>query len=304
MGTISRQFAYNISSVIQVSTILTFINEVLDEAGITRTSDTGQLDVGSATMPGSNNTLIGYEIREFTDDISPVVLKMEWYRQNSTDRITVFITMGTGSDGTGNITDIFFPRTEIGNSNGFLQGISSWTNASLFSRGCGDSSAGNKAVMSGQWGGGGEWVFAIERWSDSAGEDTGGGVRMAWRCGNGVSFWSWVARFDGLIVPAETDGGCFPPSGQTTGQVDEDGYDSDTTLYPFFTFNFGVMMFPMRTIAGVFSSDISSESPFTGNNLGKSRKYFRCLAGSSTPRVSRGSTPSSTNFATAILWED
>lgn len=69
-----------------------FISDLLTAGGIPKTADSGQIDLTTATQPGSNNTAAGYEIRRFADTLQatkPIFFKIEYGRDggaNSTSQ--------------------------------------------------------------------------------------------------------------------------------------------------------------------------------------------------------------------------
>lgn len=87
-------------------------NEII-AAGLVQTADTGQLSVPvSAARPG-NATAAGYWIFRFNDALqatAPIFMKLEVGTSGSVDRPGIWYTVGTGSDGAGNITGVVRTR--------------------------------------------------------------------------------------------------------------------------------------------------------------------------------------------------
>jgi hypothetical protein len=113
--------------------------------GWIQASDTGQINWTTVTKPTIVNTSQGYSIFRMNDSLQstqPVFIKMEYGSSSSTLLIPAFwITIGTGSDGSGNITGVLNSRQYIasyssntGNSICYFSGSSSrwcaalWTN--------------------------------------------------------------------------------------------------------------------------------------------------------------------------------
>jgi hypothetical protein len=92
--------------------------------GIIQTTDPGQLVPSTITIPGAGNTLIGYWLFKFAD--SSIYFKLEFYTGPSSNVYNhqLYLTVGLGSDGAGNITSIGYPRTNItgGANNAFTPG--------------------------------------------------------------------------------------------------------------------------------------------------------------------------------------
>ena len=95
--------------------------------GWVQTADTGQLDWHTfVTGTQTANASWGYEIWRMNDVLqatAPVFLKLEigagsvnWYTGS------LWITVGTGSDGVGNITGVVVPRTQISDPGGSSDG--------------------------------------------------------------------------------------------------------------------------------------------------------------------------------------
>jgi hypothetical protein len=81
-----------------------FISDSLTLFGIPKTADTGQIDWGTVTTPAAANTSQGYEIRYLNDGLTPVYLKIEFGSYSAAATPSLWLTIGTGSDGAGNLT--------------------------------------------------------------------------------------------------------------------------------------------------------------------------------------------------------
>lgn len=99
------------------------LSDALTEVGFLKTTDTGQVDwTGTITVPGAN-TFGYYEIRKFNDSLSatlPMFMKIEFGTAGSSTSPAIAVTVGTASDGAGNITGRGIARqilrTNSGNS--------------------------------------------------------------------------------------------------------------------------------------------------------------------------------------------
>ncbi|RJP44508.1 hypothetical protein C4587_01855 [Candidatus Parcubacteria bacterium] len=90
----------------------------LATVGLIQTADTGQIDWVTVLRPAIN-TAAGYEIYEFADALqasAPVFIKFEFGSGTSQLRAMVWITVGTGSDGAGNITGVYINRRTCNSS--------------------------------------------------------------------------------------------------------------------------------------------------------------------------------------------
>lgn len=86
---------------------------------VPKTTDTGQINLATFVR-AAINTAAGYEIREFTDSLAataPIVIKFEYGSGAAQDRPAMWITVGTGSNGSGTITGIIMARSMVSGSN-------------------------------------------------------------------------------------------------------------------------------------------------------------------------------------------
>jgi len=93
-------------------------DSILTSAGWIQTADTGQTASGSFTGTASLTTAQGYQIWRMNDALQgtyPVFVKFEWGTGGATNYPMAWITIGTGSNGSGTITGIILARTAIGN---------------------------------------------------------------------------------------------------------------------------------------------------------------------------------------------
>lgn len=94
------------------------ISTHLAAIGLVQTADTGQINWTTATRPGVN-TVAGYEIWRFNDSLqgsAPIFFKLEYGTDSLATRPMVFITVGTGSNGSGTITGTSSTRTKCSQS--------------------------------------------------------------------------------------------------------------------------------------------------------------------------------------------
>lgn len=91
--------------------------------GLTQTADTGQVwsSGGGAigTLPGSANTSAGYVIGRFNDTLqatAPVFLRLDFGAGSPTTNPQMWITVGTGSNGSGTINGTVMTKVACGSS--------------------------------------------------------------------------------------------------------------------------------------------------------------------------------------------
>ena len=79
--------------------------------GWTQTADTGQINLTTVTKPAGANTKQGYEIWEMADSLqatAPCTIRIDYGSGAAATYLGVWLTLGTGSDGSGNITGKLF----------------------------------------------------------------------------------------------------------------------------------------------------------------------------------------------------
>lgn len=98
------------------------VSAAIVASGLTVTADTGQINWTTVTRPTAANTKAGYEIYRFNDTAQatyPIYLRIDYgsSAQASGQGPATWLTVGTGSDGAGNITGtgLGMPVTQSGN---------------------------------------------------------------------------------------------------------------------------------------------------------------------------------------------
>lgn len=92
------------------------LREAVEDAGLVRTADTGQIDLTTVSAPATS-AYAGYDIFRFDDAAQatdPVFLKVEYGKGTATTRHALRLTVGTGSDGAGTITNAATPVASVG----------------------------------------------------------------------------------------------------------------------------------------------------------------------------------------------
>jgi hypothetical protein len=83
----------------------TWVSGELTTKGWTKTSDTGQINTSTVTVPASTYAEQGYEIRTSPTSSHTTMYIKVWYRSGANAAIpTISIQVGTGSDGAGTLT--------------------------------------------------------------------------------------------------------------------------------------------------------------------------------------------------------
>lgn len=95
---------------------VTAIHNALSTLGFVQTTDTGQINPGTVTLPSSNG-IGGYEIWRFADTLQssvPVFFKIEYAIGSSAGQPNMWFTVGSGSNGSGTLTGQVGQRQQVG----------------------------------------------------------------------------------------------------------------------------------------------------------------------------------------------
>lgn len=227
-----------------IAAIISAINTV----GLTQTSDTGQIDTTSVAIPTAVSTSMGYAIFAFADSLQatyPLYLKIEFGSgPSSINHPAVWVTIGSATDGAGNLSGavstrtLFFistnnttktnPSYVAGSSNRL--GLVLWPN-----------------VSSGQMG------FWVERTHDTGGSENSEGAVIAafWFGASGSQYVSWSRTTQSPWYSYWNV--TMPPSG--TGV-----YLNSVHLYPIRTWTPGESS-PLIGVFKYFTADLTSYAP-------------------------------------------
>jgi hypothetical protein len=92
------------------------INAKLASMGLINTADTGQINWTTVLASTVTNTSQGYEIWRFNDSLQstvPIFLKIEYGCGTAVANPSLWITVGSGSNGSGTLTGVLTPRQQI-----------------------------------------------------------------------------------------------------------------------------------------------------------------------------------------------
>lgn len=93
------------SDVNQFNTWGAVVSNLILSCGFIKTADTGQINFGTNTNYNqAGNTVLGYEIWQSGDNLTPFFFKLEYGTGLNYLYIGLWLTVGTGTDGAGNIT--------------------------------------------------------------------------------------------------------------------------------------------------------------------------------------------------------
>jgi hypothetical protein len=176
-----------------------FIDDTIVLAGgWVNTADTGQLTIASATHPSVANTKVGYRVYHMNDALQatkPVFLRVDYGSGPTAANPAVWFTIGTGSDGAGNITGTLLAATQ-------MQAGSNATSA-CDSYGSADTNR-LELLMFVRAGATDLYCISLERSKDATGADTGDGLMLLFQCGaTGINFTQYVLTTPGTQPPQE-----------------------------------------------------------------------------------------------------
>jgi hypothetical protein len=248
-----------------------WIHDTLDTFGLVQTADTGQIDLTTVAAPGVANTAQGYEIWRMDDALQatvPVFFKIEYGSGAAAADPSVWLTVGTGSNGTGTITAAPAIGTRIQYSgitfttsalNVYASGD---TNRFVFGMGSDVASAGKILA------------FGIERTKAVDGTDSSDGVHQAGigTPGIGAAIAKHFTFIFGLAVPNQQD--CFANDAPTANGAPTTAILSGNS----YTFVVKPMhTFPRNPILNwlvYFNADFTRETPVNITAYGATHAYL------------------------------
>jgi len=272
-----------------------FMADVMQSGGITKTADTGQIDLTTANFPGSNDTYAGYEIRAFTDALqatAPVYLKIEYGRGPGANCFAVRLTWGSGSDGSGTITGTFSGGTAT--QHRLAEGTSTFTNSFVSAGTCRFAVVFQTTTLNS--------ILVFERTINASKVYTSDGI-MILPYKTGQTTGSRLVPRTGTAPTAEvtsSGGSCLPPQSQTSGLRP----DSNKAVYPYYFFGTG-QVYPCTNLVGCFTADYTADNTYTVNVLGADQTMVRLRldAGGSAYMQRGGSLPTPANFTGMMRYE-
>ena len=251
---------YTISTPIDNSTDAAFrlwskgISDTIGTAW-TQTSDTGQINFTTVTRPTVANTQVGYTIHRMNDTLqstTPCFLKIEYACGNSAAYPSIFISVGTNTDGAGNLTGTVSARFQTGLQAG---------NTGYYT---GKYSVANNRLVFQLWNTNYGPIVAIERTHDASGGDTSVGIMMFIEGFSGTS--TAGAAWSCAVIPGYTSSygispyslywyGVLPPNSTTAAQ------GSNVYLYPIRTWGINGETSPSNQLMLYYNQDLTYYNP-------------------------------------------
>ena len=199
------------------------IADSLISMGLARSSDTGMINWSTVTKASVANTAQGYDIFIFQDALQgtyPVFIKLEYGGGSPVAYPSIWITVGTGSNGSGTLSGQLSTRFQLsGGSNpgtNYTSRFSGSTNRFMFNLWASGPVGAN-------------WVFvSVERTHDSTGSDTADGIMLMGGSPYG-SYQTQYIPFSGVVPAARTVSRDWPVTVPLTGTG---AVSSDIYIYP------------------------------------------------------------------------
>lgn len=232
--------------------------------GWVQAADSGQANPAALVRNATQQTSVGFRIYRMADALqatSPVFLKLEWGTGGSANTFQNWITIGTGTNGSGTITGIKFARTATKTNSA----------ASAAIQNCVFSGDTNRLIIvmfytistTGQ-------MISIEREKSALGADVVTGLYVTYSTGslssNGNLRQAYVDQTLGTLADEQEPGIIAPLVG--TGVTGADVY-----VYPQYHSREFFKPFGTNQL-GYFHSSIAAQSDITFNLYGASRTYF------------------------------
>ena len=235
------------------------ISDGIAAMGQTRRAESGQVNWTTVTKPTLASTVAGFDCFAFADAFqatAPVVYKLEYGTGNSANAMGLWLTVGSGTDGAGNVTGVIIARRQIGQ----------WTTSTTVS----------PTLIAGSTNWIGVFVatgvvthlFHLERTHDASGADTDLGVLASvsgtW---SGQDTSQYLARVNiGTISNEGTLGALAPSTG--SGSI-----GSQTMVFPIFPAA-GPFLNPFLNVLIMFAANSTTWVPFPMSHYGATRTYI------------------------------
>lgn len=298
------------------------VHDALIAIGLVQTADSGQAVISTLLNPASNVTAAGYEIWRFDDDLqstNPIYFKLEYGRGNTASVPGLWVTVGKGSDGAGNITGTLIPRNSLVGANtatGAMSRSGTGTGYAMYDNCC-------LALVPFAEGftGNGNPTLILERSRNDQGQPTGAGMTLV----TGASNAALAAGATGAVAslcavnyanPTSICWGAIPVvlptsiNGVALGASTSLAAGSIGPVFPWIAYVPGISPWQCLTAMTYAAGDAPS-GIFQTHNLGLERSYLAIplsvgMCGfSASPSFSTSgqATGQNTYAGLAILWE-
>lgn len=239
------------------------ISDSLQAVGIVKTADSGQINWATVAAPTAANTQMGYEIYRFNDTLqstAPVFIKLAFGSGSNSTHPALWISVGTGSNGSGTITGEMLPEQQT---------YASYSSTATTHYVSGSS---NRFVIAIQGTSSSyQIILTVERTHNSSGSDTSNGI-MVNRITSSIDSQHYLLFSDSSVVTVPQIS-CLTPVGMSGAK------SPDINLYPvrFFTPGEGPVS---NCLVGYISGDFAANASYTVSVCGIDRTFRTMQANS------------------------
>lgn len=272
-------------------------------------TETGDTAPGSLAHPTATNTKKGFRVYKTNDGLTQIYMRIDYGSTNATsgNGFGMWITLGTGSDGAGTLSGIFFNG---GGSTGATVGAANTIGTTGVVNSYGSADTGRvqlglfvSATV------GNIIAFSLERSKDSSGADTSDGILLSGRIGNGGSNGIWNVAAVGSCMEVShaliVAGGTQPTFEYGLSYVLTRNNPSETFGNPvgvgLLQHFKGASVQPGVGICVVNSSDVSAEGSFTQTIYGATRTYQHL--NSLQPTISNSATTATARTSSRVCMQ-
>ncbi len=268
------------------------ISAGLTAVGLTQTADTGQINWASVTKPVATGTQAGYEIWRFNDTLhstKPIFIRIGYGSGAvaSGNSASTWITVGTGTDGAGNITGI---------NTGLIahaQQTVAPSNTAAPVNICYNSTVGYLWIWSGRMDSNYPSAFwVVNRTSDASGAATGTGIAV-YKQSTASSF-LMTAQYLNF-----TNGQSYSSVAPRCGVVSTTSAATGAVVPLYKHYAAMPDFYPLNGMLTYFSTDMVDFSTFTAAPFGATSRLFLAIGSRAT---GMDSAAGASNYG-AFLWE-
>ena len=270
----------------------------LGEVGLAQTTDTGQIDIATATRPGTINTAAGYQIWRFPGQA--VFMKIEYGSAAAAQFPGVWLTVGTNSNGAGTLTGVVSSRRLCSASSGSNQISSPGTLRQSYM--CFSATSGFFGVSAYVGSVGGEasaFGFFVCRTVDVLGVLDNQGISVYYRTA-GIGNRPAVQALNTITnVAGAVDANglfCIVPHNITNTVV---GSDQQAFLH----WTAMPRVYPVMQLVTVSSAEFLLSTTFSATTVGNTPRNYITLDGGSHGASNETNQTTTPLFRIAMLWE-
>lgn len=277
------------------------MHAVIAASGMVQTSDSGQITIPyTGVKPNAVNVVAGYEIWRMADAQQanyPVFIKLE-YGSSASDAgsIGMYVTIGTGSNGSGTITGILLARTKLARNGTATAGT--LENVATHGPGyfCFATGLGSNFTT----------YFALQRHLDASGNPTDNAIFVFFSSQANTVWATLMKQPGGLLInrSSSESSGVGPPvlfCPDNTNLREVISLNGEVPLYPFEPF-LGRRQSPLLGACVVHDRDVGAGVVFTATMYGATKTWRR--VSESGNAYTRGTNTSNGGLAAlALRWE-